>query len=211
MSAGSAGSALPPSSQLARTMAPIVTTARMARALRLVRWGPRGPRESVPRTIGVFVVHARPPTSPQLHVGDEASGGGSRSGRRPWVVFEPKAKRGRRMTAKLRARSGHTSANSGVVRLVTAHLLSVFGEWAAVIAVLVYAYERGWRPGNGHRVGRDPDALVLGAPIAAALTDRYRALAVRQLGLGVQAAGFAARRQVRSRRRCRCSSSWQRR
>ena len=95
------------------------------------------------------------------------------------------------MTAKLRARSGHRPANSGVVRLVTAHLLSVFGEWAAVIAVLVYAYERGGARATGIASVVILTPSVLGAPIAAALTDRYRALAVRQLGLGVQAAGFA--------------------
>ncbi len=76
-------------------------------------------------------------------------------------------------------------------RFVVAHLFTVIGEWAAVVGVLVHAYE--W--GGSSAVGFVSLAVLapplVCAPLAATLTARHRAHRVRLAGFAMQTIGYA--------------------
>lgn len=80
----------------------------------------------------------------------------------------------------------------GLLRLVGAHLLAVITEWASVIAVLVYAFERSGAGATGLASLALLAPQLVGAPIAAALAGVVPPRRLRAAGLTVQAAGFAA-------------------
>lgn len=77
-------------------------------------------------------------------------------------------------------------------RFVLAHLLSVVGEWAVTVGILVHAFA--W--GGAGAVGLTSLAILapplVFAPLAASLTARHRADRVRLLGLGTQALAYTA-------------------
>lgn len=77
-----------------------------------------------------------------------------------------------------------------LLRFVLAHFLTVVGEWAATVGVLVYAYD--W--GGSSAVGLVSLAVLapplICAPIAASLTARHRAHRVRLAGFTVQAVAY---------------------
>lgn len=78
-----------------------------------------------------------------------------------------------------------------LLRFVLAHFLTVIGEWAATVGVLVYAYD--W--GGSSAVGLVSLAVLAPplfcAPIAASLTARHRAHRVRLAGFAVQTVAYA--------------------
>jgi MFS family permease len=87
--------------------------------------------------------------------------------------------------------SGVKSIDARLHRFVLAHLLTVVGEWAATIGVLVHAY--GW--GGSSAVGIVSLAVlappIVCAPLAAGLTARYRAHTVRVVGFAAQVVAYA--------------------
>ncbi len=76
-------------------------------------------------------------------------------------------------------------------RLLVAHLVTIVGEWAAVIATLIHAYD--W--GGPRSVGFVSLAVLapafVGAPLAAAATARVRAHDVRLAGFAIQGAAYS--------------------
>lgn len=83
-------------------------------------------------------------------------------------------------------------ANGALVRLVGAHLLVVITEWASVIAVLVYAFERSGAGATGLASLALLAPQLVGAPLAAALAGLWPPRRLRATGLAVQVLGFAA-------------------
>jgi hypothetical protein len=87
--------------------------------------------------------------------------------------------------------AGEGGVNHALVRVVAAHLLVVLTEWASMVAVLVYAFDRG----GAHATGLASLAILapqlVGAPIAASLTARFPAQRLRLAGLVLQTAGYA--------------------
>ena len=82
------------------------------------------------------------------------------------------------------------AANPAIVRLVLAHLAAVIAEWAAVIGVLVYVFDRsGTRATGLASIGMLAAALVV-APFMGQLVDRRRPQRVRLAGLIVQLVGY---------------------
>jgi MFS family permease len=77
-------------------------------------------------------------------------------------------------------------------RLVAAHVLAVVAEYAAVVGVLVYAFERGGSRATGLASIAVLAPQLAGAPLAARLVGRHRPKAVRDAGLAAQALGYAA-------------------
>ena len=76
--------------------------------------------------------------------------------------------------------------NGAVERVVASHLLAVIARRAAIVAVLVYAYEQRGSGATGLAVLAVLAPAVIGAPIAAALTSSVRPQVVRRLGLLVR-------------------------
>ena len=81
-------------------------------------------------------------------------------------------------------------ANGPLVRLIGAHLLAVVAEWASIVAVLVYAFEQGGSRVTGLASLAILAPTVVGAPVAASLTNTFRPQVVRRFGLAVQVAGY---------------------
>ena len=81
-------------------------------------------------------------------------------------------------------------SNRPLVRLVAAHLLAVIAEYGAVVAVLVYAFEAGGARTTGFASVAILAPTLVGAPIAAVVTNELRPQVVRRRGLAVQAAGY---------------------
>jgi len=81
--------------------------------------------------------------------------------------------------------------NGALVRLVGAHLLVVITEWASVIAVLVYAFERSGARATGLASLALLAPQLVGAPVAAALAGLWPPRRLRAAGLAVQVVGFA--------------------
>ena len=77
-----------------------------------------------------------------------------------------------------------------LARFVLAHLLTVIGEWAATVGILVHAYD--W--GGSSAVGPVSIAVlfppVICSPFVARLTARHRAHRVRLAGFAVQTLGY---------------------
>jgi CRP-like cAMP-binding protein/MFS family permease len=82
--------------------------------------------------------------------------------------------------------------NPPMQRFVLAHLLTVIGEWAAVVAVLVHAYRWGGSPAVGWVALGVHVPTFVGAPLAAHLTARHRAHRVRLAGFALQTSMFSA-------------------
>jgi MFS family permease len=82
--------------------------------------------------------------------------------------------------------------NLALVRLVAGHGADVVTEWAATIAVLVYAFDQGGTRATGFASLAVLAPQLIGAPIAAALTNRFAARRLRVAALVVQAGAFAA-------------------
>ncbi len=82
-------------------------------------------------------------------------------------------------------------ANGALMRLVGAHLLVVITEWASVIAVLVYAFERSGAGATGLASLALLAPQLVGAPLAAALAGVWPPRRLRAAGLAVQVLGFA--------------------
>jgi CRP-like cAMP-binding protein len=72
-------------------------------------------------------------------------------------------------------------------RFVFAHLLTVVGEWAAIVGLLVHAYRWGGSTAVGWVALSVHAPTLLFAPLAAHLTAHHRAHTVRLAGFGVQA------------------------
>lgn len=82
--------------------------------------------------------------------------------------------------------------DNDLLRLLGAHLLAVITEWASVIAVLVYAFERSGAKATGLASLALLAPQLVGAPLAAALAGTWPPRRLRTAGLAVQGAGFAA-------------------
>ena len=76
-------------------------------------------------------------------------------------------------------------------RFVLAHLLTVVGEWAAIVGVLVYAYRWGGSSAVGWVALSVHAPTLICAPAAAHLIARHRAHTVRLAGFAVQAVALA--------------------
>lgn len=87
--------------------------------------------------------------------------------------------------------SARAPANGALVRLVAAHLLVVITEWASMVAVLVYAFEREGARATGLASLAILAPQLIGAPFAAMLAGSIPAHRLRVAGLTLQAAGFA--------------------
>lgn len=81
--------------------------------------------------------------------------------------------------------------NARLHRFVLAHLLTVIGEWAAIIGVLVHAYNWGGSAAVGFVAMAVHAPTLVAAPLAAHLTARHRAHRVRLAGFTIQAVAFA--------------------
>ncbi|MFN8023420.1 MAG: MFS transporter [Acidimicrobiales bacterium] len=75
-------------------------------------------------------------------------------------------------------------------RFVTAHLLTVIGEWAATVGVLVHAYAWGGTTAVGIVSLCVLAPSIVGAPLAAAIVVRRSASAVRLASFALQASSF---------------------
>lgn len=75
-------------------------------------------------------------------------------------------------------------------RFVLAHLLTVIGEWAAIVGILVHAYRWGGSSAVGWVALAVHAPTLICAPLAAHLTARHRAHAVRLAGFAVQTAAL---------------------
>ncbi|MGB8858464.1 MAG: cyclic nucleotide-binding domain-containing protein [Ilumatobacteraceae bacterium] len=82
--------------------------------------------------------------------------------------------------------------NARLHRFVLAHLLTVVGEWAAIIGVLVHAYNWGGSTAVGFVALAAHAPTLVAAPLAANLTGRYSAQRVRLAGFALQTIAFAA-------------------
>ncbi len=82
--------------------------------------------------------------------------------------------------------------NARLHRFVLAHLVTVVGEWIALIGVAVYAYQWGGAPAVGYLSLVVHGPPQIGAPLAAHLTARYAAHSVRMWGFAAQAVTLAA-------------------
>lgn len=80
--------------------------------------------------------------------------------------------------------------NARMQRFVLAHLLTVVGEWAAIIGVLVHAYNWGGSAAVGFVAMAVHAPTLVAAPLAAHLTARHRAHRVRLAGFMIQAVAF---------------------
>lgn len=82
------------------------------------------------------------------------------------------------------------ATNGALAHLLGAHLLAVVAEYAAIVGVLVHAFEHG----GSRATGLTSLALLLpqfvGAPLAADVVARFRPATVRTLGLAIQALGY---------------------
>jgi MFS family permease len=81
-------------------------------------------------------------------------------------------------------------ANPEVVRLLGADLLAVMAEWASAIAVLVYAFEQDGSAATGLASLAILAPVLVGAPLAARLTNRHSPVLVRRVGLLLQVVGY---------------------
>lgn len=82
--------------------------------------------------------------------------------------------------------------NARMHRFVLAHLLTVVGEWAAIIGILVHAYSWGGSAAVGFVAMAVHAPTLVAAPLAAHLTARRSAHRVRLGGFVVQAVAFTA-------------------
>jgi hypothetical protein len=82
--------------------------------------------------------------------------------------------------------------NARLHRFVVAHLLTVVGEWAATIGVLVHAYRWGGATAVGFVALAIHSPTMVGAPLAAHLTTRHSAHRVRLAGFALQVLSFGA-------------------
>lgn len=94
-------------------------------------------------------------------------------------------------TREAEPRSPRRRRHDALPRLVAAHLAAVVTEWASVIAVLVYAFERSGAGATGLASLALLAPQLVGAPVAAALMSRWPTRRLRVGGLVVQAVGFA--------------------
>src|SRR5688572_6705777 len=69
--------------------------------------------------------------------------------------------------------------------------MAVMAEWAVIVAALVYAFEQGGARATGLASLAVLSPALFGAPIAAALNDRFRPEVVRRFGLAVMTGGYA--------------------
>ena len=74
--------------------------------------------------------------------------------------------------------------------MLVAHFFSVVAEWAAAVAVLVYAYERGGATATGIASLCVLAPSLAGAPLAATVVNAIRPALARALGLVVQVVGY---------------------
>ena len=81
--------------------------------------------------------------------------------------------------------------NARMHRFVLAHLLTVVGEWAAIVGILVHAYRWGGSSAVGFVALAVHVPTLVFAPLAAHLTARHRAHSVRLAGFAVQAVALA--------------------
>lgn len=72
--------------------------------------------------------------------------------------------------------------NARMHRFVLAHLLTVVGEWAAIVGILVHAYRWGGSSAVGFVALAVHVPTLVFAPLAAHLTARHRAHSVRLAG-----------------------------
>ena len=91
------------------------------------------------------------------------------------------------------AGSPAATTNGALVRLVGTHLLAVIAEYAAIVGVLVYAFERGGAGTTGlASLAVLTPTLVGGADRRGAHAQRGARSVVRRWGLAAQAAGYGA-------------------
>jgi Major Facilitator Superfamily/Cyclic nucleotide-binding domain len=86
---------------------------------------------------------------------------------------------------------GGEMKDARLMRFVLAHLLTVVGEWAVIVGLLVFAYRWGGSAAVGFVSLAIHAPTLLCAPLAAYLTARHRAQSVRLAGFGVQTVAFA--------------------
>ena len=84
-----------------------------------------------------------------------------------------------------------TKNSARMHRFVLAHLLTVVGEWAAIIGVLVLAYRWGGATAVGFVALSVHVPTLFAAPLAAHLTARHSAHRVRLAGFAVQAVALS--------------------
>jgi Cyclic nucleotide-binding domain len=85
---------------------------------------------------------------------------------------------------------GGEMKNARLSRFVLAHLLTVVGEWAVIVGLLVYAYRWGGTSAVGFVSLAIHAPTLVCAPLAAHLAARHRAHSVRLMGFAVQALTF---------------------
>lgn len=85
----------------------------------------------------------------------------------------------------------HGAVGPALARVVAAHLAAVVAEYAALVAVLVFAFDEGGARATGLVSLAVLTAGLVGAGAAAGLTNRYRPLLVRRVGLAAQVVGYA--------------------
>jgi len=76
--------------------------------------------------------------------------------------------------------------------LIAAHLGAVLAEWASIVAVLVYAFDRGGVTATGLSSLALLAPVLVGAPLAGVLVGRVAPQRLRVLGLLLQAVGYGA-------------------
>lgn len=89
-----------------------------------------------------------------------------------------------------RGQQGRRGVNPALARLVAAHAAAVIAEWAAVIAVLVFAFDRAGTAATGFASMTLLVGSLGAAPLAGRLIDRFRAQRTRTAGLAVQCLGY---------------------
>jgi MFS family permease len=85
---------------------------------------------------------------------------------------------------------GRARPGSTLLRLVAGHLAVVITEWASMVAVLVYAFDRGGAKATGLASLALLAPQLVSAPISAALTSAHPPQRVRLAGMAVEAVGY---------------------
>lgn len=90
------------------------------------------------------------------------------------------------------ADSGRQRGSADVHRYLVSHFLAVIGEWAALIGLLVYAFERGGARAAGYASLAALAPYLLLSATTARLAQRHRPASVRWCSLAAQTLGYGS-------------------
>jgi hypothetical protein len=90
------------------------------------------------------------------------------------------------------ADSGRQRGSADVHRYLVSHFLAVIGEWAALIGLLVYAFERGGARAAGYASLAALAPYLLLSATTARLAQRHRPATVRWCSLAAQTLGYGS-------------------